>query len=58
MKIKVKGPRAAVYVGLQNCRKFLYYLEGQGDLGSTLIKGILGVIICLIGVTNLLTKSP
>ena len=31
---------------------------GQGDLISRLIMGIIGVTIWVIGVTNLLTKSP
>ena len=35
-----------------------YYLEGQGDLVSRLIMGIIGVTIWVIGVINLLTKSP
>ena len=34
------------------------YLEGHGYLGSGLILGIIGVIIWLIGIMNLLTKSP
>ena len=34
------------------------YLEGHGDLVSGLIMGIIRVIIWLIGVSNLLTKSP
>ena len=34
------------------------YLEGQGDLVSGLIMGIIGVTIWVIGVINLLTKSP
>ena len=33
-------------------------LGGQGDLVSRLIMGINGVTIWVIGVTNLLTKSP
>ena len=33
-------------------------MEGHGDLVSTLIKGIIGVIIWLIGVIDLLIKSP
>ena len=33
-------------------------MEDHRDLVSTLIKGIIGVIIWLIGVINLLTKSP
>ena len=33
-------------------------LEGHGDLVSRLVMGIIGVIIWLIGVINLLTKSP
>ena len=32
-------------------------LGGSGDLVSRLIMGIIGVIICLIGAINLLTKS-
>ena len=34
------------------------YLQGQGDLVSRLIMGISGVTIWVIGVLNLLTKSP
>ena len=34
------------------------YLGGQGDLISRLIMGIIGVTTWVIGVTNLLTKSP
>ena len=34
------------------------YLEGQGDLISRLIMGIIRVTIWVIGVINLLTKSP
>ena len=34
------------------------YLEGQGDLVSRLIMGIIGVIIWLLGVINPFTKSP
>ena len=34
------------------------YLECQGDLGSRLIVGIAGFTIWVLGVTNLLTKSP
>ena len=34
------------------------YLEGQGDLVTRLIMGITKVITWVIGVTNLLTKSP
>ena len=33
-------------------------LEDQGDLVSRLIRGIIRVIIWVIGVINLLTKSP
>ena len=36
----------------------LQYLEGQGDLVSRLIMGIIRVTIWVIGVINLLTKSP
>ena len=43
--------------GVGGCR-FKGYLEGQGDLVSRLIKGIIGVTIWVIGVINLLTKSP
>ena len=35
-----------------------YCLEGQGDLVSRLIMGIIGVTIWDIGVMNLLTKYP
>ena len=34
------------------------YLEGQGDLATRLIMGIIGVTIWVIGIINLLTKSP
>ena len=34
------------------------FLEGQGDLVSRLIMGIIRVTIWVIGVINLLTKSP
>ena len=34
------------------------YLEGQGDLVSRLIMGITRVTMWVIGVINLLTKSP
>ena len=36
----------------------LMYLEGQGDLVNGLIMGIICVTIWVIGVINLLTKSP
>ena len=36
----------------------LAYLEGHGDLVSRLILGIIKVTIWVIGVINLLTKSP
>ena len=36
---------------------FRQYLEGQGDLVSGLIMGIIWVPIWVIGVINLLTKS-
>ena len=35
-----------------------HYLEGQGDLVSRLIRGITRVIMWVLGVVNLLTKSP
>ena len=35
-----------------------FYLRGQGDLVSGLIMGIIGLTIWVIGVINLLTKSP
>ena len=35
-----------------------YYLEGQGDLVSRLIMGRSRVTIWVLGVMNLLTKSP
>ena len=35
-----------------------HYLGGQGDLVSRLRRGIIGVTIWVIGVINLLTKSP
>ena len=34
------------------------YLEGQGDLVSRLIPGVIRVTIRVIGVINLFTKSP
>ena len=34
------------------------YLEGQGDLVSRLIMGLIRVSIWVIGIINLLTKSP
>ena len=34
------------------------YLEGQGDLVNGLIRGITRVTIWVIGVSDLLTKSP
>ena len=34
------------------------YLEGQGDLVSRVITGIIRVTIWVIGLINLLTKSP
>ena len=34
------------------------YLEGQGDLVSRLIMGIMRVTIWVTGVINILTKSP
>ena len=37
---------------------FRAYLGGQGDLVSGLIRGVTGVTIWVIGVINLLTKSP
>ena len=36
----------------------LYRVQGQGDLVSGLIMGITRVTIWVIGVINLLTKSP
>ena len=36
----------------------MVYLEGQGDLVSRLIIRIIQVIIWVIGVLNLFTKSP
>ena len=33
-------------------------LEGHGDLITRIIKGIIGVTIWVIGVINLLSKSP
>ena len=37
---------------------FMDYLEGQGNLVTRLIMGIIGVTICALGVIDLLTKSP
>ena len=34
------------------------YLEGHGDLITRIIMGIIGVTIWVIGVINLLSKSP
>ena len=34
------------------------YLEGQGDLVTSLIMGIIWVTIWVIGVKTILTKSP
>ena len=34
------------------------YLEGHGDLVSRSITGVTGVVIWLIGVSNLRAKSP
>ena len=36
----------------------ILYLGGHGDLVSRLIMGITGVMIWLMGVMNLTTKSP
>ena len=36
----------------------LLYLEGQGDLASRLVVRIARVTVWVIGVINLLTKSP
>ena len=38
--------------------RVLFYMEGQGDLVSRLILGILRVTTWVIGLFNLLTKSP
>ena len=35
-----------------------HYLEGHGDLVSRVVIGVTGVIIWLMGVINLLSKSP
>ena len=40
------------------CPRSRVYLEGQGDLVSRLIMGIIRVTIWVMGVMNLLTKSP
>ena len=50
--------RALVAFGQANLGTGLLCLGGQGDLVSRLIKGILRVTISVIGVINLLTKSP
>ena len=55
-----------VYLTQGNCQLYIGreavglmpYLEGQGDLVSGLIMGITRVTIWVIGVINLLTKSP
>ena len=39
-------------------RHYEHYSEGQGDLVSRSIMGISRVITCVIGIINLLTKSP
>ena len=43
---------------LQGVRQKPTYLEGQGDFVSRLIMGIIRVTIWVVGVINLLTKSP
>ena len=47
-----KGPKPL------SCLGFRVYLEGHGDFVSRLITDISGVVIWLMGVINLLTKSP
>ena len=49
---------------LRNCKPLPYYalhkpyLEGQGDLVSSLMRGIIKETIWVTGVLNLLTESP
>ena len=42
----------------RTCKQRLGYLDRQGDLVSRLLMGITGVTIWVIGVLNLLAKSP
>ena len=52
-------PGAGVRVHKDACGYVkICYLGGQGDLVSGLIMGITRVTIWIIGVINLLTKSP
>ena len=52
-------PRGAPRVLALNLKSSpLPYLEGHGDLVTGLIMGITGVIIWLMGVISILTKSP
>ena len=53
-RVEIIGPKA---YRLRICCT-LGYLEGQGDLVSSLIRGISRVTIWVIGVINLLTKTP
>ena len=41
-----------------NIRRLMNHLEGQGDLVTRLLMGISRVTIWVIGVINLLIKSP
>ena len=50
------GPNSSSFSGFT--RFILIYLEGQRDLVSRFIMGITGVIIWVIGVTDLVTKPP
>ena len=52
LKISVLGFSGSRALG------FGIYLKGHGDLVSTLIMEIGGVVIWLIGVVSLLLKSP
>ena len=52
---KTKSPLALTRSLSHHCRG---YLEGQGDLVSRLVMGIIRVTIWVIRVLNPLTKSP
>ena len=45
-------------IPVDNTKILTHYFEGQGNLVTRLIMGILRVTIWVIGVINLLTKSP
>ena len=46
------------YQNAGNCGSLCHHSEGQGDLVSGFVRGITGFTIWVIGVDNLLTKSP